>query len=203
MASENTIYGNSYKLNISDDFRRGLNLLPINSSPGEYTYAVYVKEIHSWLSDYFLWGSKMIDSNGKIVNSKETKLTYDFEIPKYAFFAELINYGCKFNYHNEDGLFNFIPKGHFKVSNFKLGDTLFDSNFKFEANFDKPFFDLYLKVFKSLGVDTEKYDSFNWYSWEITSSYAKLLYKKQCIYNHPDPKYVLANLGWYMRALAM
>ena len=71
MASENEIYGNIYKLNISDNFRRSFNLLPINSSPGEYTYAVYAKERHSWVSDSFCWGSKLIDCNGKIVNTKE------------------------------------------------------------------------------------------------------------------------------------
>ena len=203
MASENTIYGNSYKLNISDDFRRGFNLLPINSSPGEYTYAVYAKERHSWLSDDFLWGSKLIDCNGKIVNAKETTLKYDYEVRKCAFVAELINYGCRFNLWDTENFFSFRHSlGSFKLSNYNLDESLFDSNFKIEVGFYHQTFDWCLDTFKSLGIDTEKYNFYICYKWEITKSYAKLLYNTQCIYNHQDPKYVLAHLGWYVRSEA-
>ena len=199
MASTNTIYANIYyNLKISEHFHHRFILLPYNMPAGEYTYAVWLEERKSWLDKSIWWCSKLINKNNEIIHKNEICVTSDgFYSRKLAFIAELVNFAYKYDMW-EDGNYFCSHNQEFRLRKFELDDTLENSDFEVEVGFDTICFDWCLETFKSFGIDTNKYDTYYRYNWIITKSSAKLYYDKQCIYSHPDPKKVLAHLGWFL-----
>lgn len=199
MASTEILYGNSYELNITRNFHYRFTALPSDKPAGKYTFGVWIEVRKSWLYDQIFWCYKIINEHNKVVHKGEigetgSSLYYYFH--KKAFEAELVNYASKIDCWG-DWLFSSHNR-YYKLSNFSVGDTLENSNFEVQVNFDSITFDSCLERFKAFGIDTEKYDSYDRYKWVVKYSSAKLYYDNECIYNHPDPKYVLAVLGWFL-----
>jgi len=199
MASTVTLYGNRYELNITENFHHRFTALPWNKPAGKYTFVVWIEERKSWLSDQIFWCYKIVNEHSEVVHKDETGSTgssLGSYFHKKAFEAELVNYASKIDCW-EDWLFC-SHNQEYKLSNFSVGDTLENSNFEVVVYFDSVTFDSCLKRFKAFGIDTEKYDTYSRYKWVVKYSSAKLYYDNECIYNHPDPKYVLAVLGWFI-----
>ena len=199
MASTVTLYANSYKLNITEDFHKRFTALPMSKPDGKYTFVVWLEERKSWLQTQIFWCYKFINERNEVVHEYESGSTgssLDSYFHKKAFEAELVNYASKIDCW-EDWLFC-SHNQEYKLSHFSVGDTLENSNFEVVVYFDSITFDWCLKRFKEFGIDTEKYDTYSRYKWVVKYSSAKLYYDNECIYNHPDPKYVLAVLGWFI-----
>lgn len=199
MASTVTLYGNRYELNITENFHHRFTALPVDKPNGKYSFVVWIEVRKSWLTDNIFWCYKIINEHNEVVHKYETGITgssLSSYFHKKAFEAELVNYASKIDCW-EDWFFNSHDQVY-KLYNFSVGDTLENSNFEVEVNFDSATFDWCLQRFQAFGIDTEKYNTYYRYKWKVSKSYAKLYYDNECIYNHPKPMYVLAVLGWYI-----
>jgi hypothetical protein len=204
MASIITLYANRYELNITENFHHRFILLPWNKPAGKYSYYVWIEKRKSWLSDDIFWCSRLVDANNKDAHRNEISVTSNYErySGRHSFLAELVNYAQKYDYWEENRLFN-SKDFDFKLSNYNIGDKLEYSNFEVEVYFDNISFDNCLETFKSFGIDIARYNEYYKYKWKVSRTSAKLYYDKECIYTHPNPMYVLAMLGWYIAPQAM
>ena len=192
-----TLYGNSYKIKVTENFHKRFTALPQNMPNGDYTFVVWLEERKSWLLTNIYWCYKFINKNNEVVHKDEMCVTNDNICrKKKAFVSELVNYAYKYDCW-EDWLFC-SHNQEFRLTNFEVGDTLENSSFEVEVPFDSVTFDWCLKRFKAFGIDTDKYDTYYKYEWKVSKSYAKIYYDGVCIYNHPKPSYVLAVLGWFL-----